>query len=221
MHYHGHRERLRARLRENPEGLADYETLELLLAQVLPRRDTKPLAKELLRRFQSVKGALDAKPAELMTLKGFGPALSDAWLLWREILARYAESAPRRHETLASPEEVARMAKARLAGQDREEVWLAFVDAQNRLLAWEKGQKGSIDEAAFYPREILERALTLKASGFILVHNHPGGKAAPSGADLEATKRLQEAARTVDLRFLDHLIVTADESFSIMGDRRL
>ncbi|MDR2892152.1 MAG: DNA repair protein RadC [Deltaproteobacteria bacterium] len=220
QHQYGHRERLRARLTKSPSDLADYEILELLLAQVLTRKDTKPLAKELLERFQSVKGVLDAKPAELSGVEGFGPKLTAYWLLLRELLARYAESPLRRREVLASPARVAAMARQRLAGNPLEEVWLAYVDGQNHLLAWERYHKGSSDNSTIYPRDIVERAILLKASGFILVHNHPGGASRPSGADLQATRQLREAAQALSLRFMDHIIVT-DDAFCSLSDEGL
>ncbi|MDR2504272.1 MAG: DNA repair protein RadC [Deltaproteobacteria bacterium] len=215
-HYRGHRQRLRGRLRENPGALRDYELLELMLGHVLTRKDTKPLAKELLRRFHSLRGALQASEAELLAVEGFGPALADYWLLWREFTARYAESPLRRRELLASPEAVAVMAGERLSGQAYESVWAAFVDAQNRLLAWEETQKGDVSAASIRPRDILERALLLKASGFILAHNHPGGRAVPSRADLEMTRRLKKAAQALNIRFLDHIIIADGEPYSLL-----
>lgn len=218
MHYHGHRSRLRERLGKNPGDLADYEILELLLGQVLMRRDTKPLAKELLARFQTLRGVLDAKPAELRTVPGFGPGLENFWLLLREVMARHAESPLRQRECLSSPEAVAAVARSRLAGHDHEETWIAYVDTQNRLLAWEQSSKGTVDNTVIYPRDIMERAIVLKASGFILVHNHPGGSASPSGADLQITEHLKRSAQTLGLRFLDHIIVTDAGYASLMSD---
>lgn len=216
MHYHGHRSRLRERLGKNPGDLADYEILELLLGQVLMRRDTKPLAKELLARFQTLRGVLDAKPAELSQLPGFGPGLLNYWLLLRETLARYAEAPLRKHEVLATPETVAGMARLRLAGQPHEEAWVAFVDNQNRLIAWERLAVGSVESASIYPREIMERALLKKASGFLLVHNHPGGRPSASQSDLEVTRRVLECAKVMEIRMLDHLIVSDQGWSSIM-----
>ena len=218
QHYHGHRERLREKLEKNPVDMPDYEILELLLAKVITRKDTKPLAKELLRRFQSVKGALDAKPAELLTVEGFGPKLLEYWTLLRELLARYAEAPLRRREKLGTPSEVAAMARARLAGIPHEEIWLAFVDAQLNLLAWERFCRGTIDASTVYPREVLERALLLKAHGFIMVHNHPAGNVAPSKPDLQLTRAMQEMAAKIGVRMLDHIVVTDDACFSILND---
>jgi DNA repair protein RadC len=215
--HQGHRERLRGRLMQNPGSLADYEILELLLGLTLVRKDTKPLAKALLARFGSLRGVLDAGIPELLTVPGFGSGLACFWTLLRESMARYAEAPLRKHEILASPEAVAAMARQRLAGKPHEEIWAAFVDSQNRLLSWELAGTGSVSSSAVYPRDILERALLLKASGFILVHNHPGGTVAASPADTEASMRLRRSAEACEIRFIDHIIVSDQGWSSLAG----
>ena len=171
----GHRERLRERIRRDPGAVADYEILELLLGLALTRKDTKLLARALMERFSSFRGVLDARADELMEMPGFGPGLMSLWILMREIHARYTASPMRQRETLASPEAVALMGRRRLGNLSHEESWLALVDAQNRLISWEKLRKGSISSVSMEPRDVLEEALLQKASGIILVHNHPGG----------------------------------------------
>lgn len=220
MHYHGHRERLRARFDKAPSELADYEILELFLGSVITRRDTKPLAKLLLEKFGSVKGALDAKPAELLSLEGFGAGLLRQWVLQRELMARYAESALRKRQKLISPSQVAQIAMTRLAGNPNEEIWVLFVDSQNSILAWEKTGHGTADRSNFYIREVLERAIVLKASGLCMVHNHPSGHSMASNADVDMTKKLINAAREIGIRFIDHLVIT-DNSYSSMVDEQL
>ena len=144
----GHRARVRERLEREPLAVADYEVLELLLGYGLTRKDTKPLAKELLRRFGSIRGALDARPDELLQVPGFGPGLMALWRILREVLARHATSAVRKREIMATPDAVARMAQSRLAGCPHEECWLALVDAQNGLIAWERLRRGGISARA-------------------------------------------------------------------------
>ena len=211
----GHRARLRARLEREPLAVADYEVLEMLLGYGLPRRDTKPLAKELLARFGSLRGVLDARPGELEQTSGFGAGLQAFWRLLREVLARYEESPVRQRETLASPEAVARMARNRLAGCSHEECWLALVDTRNRLIAWERLSRGGVADVPLQPRDVLEVALIRKASGIILVHNHPGGSLEPSRSDMALTEELQRLAPCMGLRFLDHVIVTEGACYSI------
>lgn len=217
-HYHGHRERVRARLRNDPAALPDYEVLELLLGHVLLRRDTKPLAKELLQRFGSLRGVLDARPSELLGVKGFGPAMLDFWALLREVMARYVETPAREREVLGSPQAVAEMARMRLASSPHEEVWVALLDTQNRMVAWERASRGTVNASAVYPREILELALRHKAASIILVHNHPGGNPSPSAGDIEITRQLELSAKAIGMRLLDHVIVTDDTCYSLKDD---
>ena len=215
----GHRQRLRARFAAAPSCLADYEILELLLGYVFARRDTKPLAKALLTRFSSLRGVLNASPEDLETVAAIGPASSVFLGLLREFLARLAEEPLRRREALCSAQEVAAMARQRLGPMDHEEIWAAFVDNQNRLLCWEQAARGTGDATALHPRNLMERALALKASGLLLVHNHPGGNALPSSPDLDLTERLAKAAGTLGIRFLDHVIVTETDCYSILAHR--
>ena len=220
-HYHGHRARLRERLTKDPRQLADYEILELLLGHVVPRRDTKPLAKELLTRFGGIRGVFLAREEELRAVEGFGPALKTFWVLLRECRARFNEAPIRERTVLGSPSEVADLAIARLGPSASEEFWLALVDNKNRLMAWEQVSRGTVDQAPVYPREVLSLALTHKASGIILVHNHPGGDPKPSPQDVEQTKRINRAAQDLGVRLLDHLIVTETDFFSFQSQGML
>ena len=215
QHAHGHRKRLRERLAAASHALADYELLELLLGHVLARQDTKPLAKELLARFGSLRGVLDARAQELAAVPGFGPALEAYWRLLRELLARYAEAPARRRTELTSPRAVARMARWRLAASEHEEFWVAYLDAQNHLIAWEMASKGSVDTVPLHPRDVMARALALKASSLILVHNHPGGDPKPSRADIDLTGAIRSAGKTLGIRLTDHVIVTDDACYSL------
>ena len=217
-HAHGHRNRLRSRLLAAGQTLADYEVLELLLGHVLLRQDTKPLAKELLARFESIKGVLDARPQELIAVPGFGPALEAYWRLLREVMARYEESPARQRMQLCSPQAVARMARHRLANCDHEEFWIAYLDSQNRLISWEMASLGSVETVPLYPRDVMARALALKASSLIMVHNHPGGSPRPSGNDIALTERLKEAGTPLGIRVMDHVIVTEKDCYSLCED---
>lgn len=213
-HYHGHRQRLKGRFREDPRQLADYEILELLLAYGLPRRDTKPLAKELLRQFGSLNGVFGAKPHELRKIEGFGPGLETFWMLWQEFWARLQEGNLRQRTSLSSPREVIEAARARLGRDSTESFWIALVDNKNRLLSFTKGAQGTVDQSAVYPREILGLALEHKASGLILIHNHPGGDPSPSTQDKEITQEIQKTAQGLGVRVLDHIIVSEESWYS-------
>ncbi|AMD92771.1 RadC family protein [Desulfomicrobium orale] len=213
-HHLGHRQRLRERLNASPRSLADYELLELLLTYVLPRRDTKPLAKDILARFGSLDRALMADPAALRDIPGLGDAVVTFWTALRECLVRKSAAPLARRETFSSPEQVRELVRARLGGLTKEEFWVILTDTQNRLLCFERVSRGTVDQTPAYPREILELALRHHASGVILVHNHPGGSPNPSRQDRELTDTLSRLSSELGLRLLDHLIVAGDDFVS-------
>lgn len=217
--FKGHRERLRERLKRDPANIADYEALEMLLGMAIPRKDTKPIALALISRFRNLRGVLDARPDELADVEGFGSAAQSLWRLLREIMARYEASPLWEREVLASPEAVVKMARFRLGSLPGEECWLALVDARNRLIYWERLRVGGVSSVVIQPRDVLEIALLHKAAGLILVHNHPGGHPQPSQSDIELTRELEILAPRLGLRFLDHLIVTAGDCYSVSNKK--
>lgn len=211
----GHRKRLRARLELEPQAVADYEVLELVLGLAILRKDTRELSKRLLANFGSIRGVLDAREDELLQVEGFGDGILSLWRLLRELMSRYALAPLQMRDELATPEAVAKVARQRLGNLSHEEVWLALVDTQNRLISWQRLARGGISSIAVQPRDVLELALTRKASGVILVHNHPGGSAKPSRNDLDLTAEINSLAPRLGLRLLDHVIVTPGDCYSI------
>lgn len=217
-HYLGHRKRLKERFTHNPDQLADYEILELLLGYGLPRKDTKPLAKELLNRFGTIKGILMAKPHELRDVKGFGPGLELFWSIWGEFWSRTLESSLPEKLVLSNPQPVVDVAISRLGNKEKEEFWVALVDNKNRLLTFKQAFAGTVDQTAVYPREILSLALENNASGVILVHNHPGGDPAPSAQDKSLTAKLEKLSSELGVRLLDHIIVAEEKYLSFKAE---
>lgn len=217
----GHRARLRQRLAYDARAVSDYEVLELVIGLGLPRQDTKPLAKELLFRFGSVRGVMDARLDELLAVPGFGPGLLSLWRLLHEVLVRYAASPLRKREKVARPEDVALLARTQLAGCTHEECWVALLNSGNYLIGWERVRQGNVREIPVLPRDIVEVALHRRARGIILVHNHPGGQIQPSQPDLNLTHGLERLAPQLGLRLLDHIIVTEGDCFSILHNRYL
>lgn len=216
----GHRTRLRQRFLNNPADLPDYELLELLLGYALLRKDTKPLAKDLLDRFKHLKNVFEAQEAELKEIDGFGPGLQTFWNILRECNARQAELSPCTKIVMDNPHKIVKMARQRFAGYKHEELWAAFVDNQNRLMAWRAVSKGSGSQVFISNNDVLRMALEYHATGIILVHNHPGGNTMPSPADIDLTLNLARAAKHIGVRVLDHIIVT-DESYLSMSDNKM
>jgi DNA repair protein RadC len=204
----GHRQRLKDKFRQTSgEGLHDYELLELLLTYALPRRDVKPLAKELIHRFDSLAGVMDASPGELEKVPGMGRSPAGLVKLAKHLSERYLAAGMKARDALSSPKTVLDFARARMAGQAHEAFMCIYLNTKNEVLQHKIISQGTVDKAAVYPRRIIEEALNLHAAGLILVHNHPSGHCQPSPEDRQLTDSIISVARTLDIRVLDHLIV--------------
>lgn len=219
-YYDGHRARLRKRFLDDPHNAYGYEMMELLLGYVIRRGDTKPLAKELVKRFGGIAGLLDAHPTERRAIPGLGPSTEAFLVLLREIIARYFEEVVKEKKAV-TPTDIAQLARCRLAGCPHEEVWAAVLDNGNRLLTFERIHTGSVDRVLISPREAVELTLKYKASALVLVHNHPGGNSRPSILDTETTNHLRQAMKVVGLRLLDHLILADGRCYSLLADNLL
>jgi DNA repair protein RadC len=204
-HYHGHRERLRQRFRDGG-ALPDYELLELILFHAVPRRDVKPLAKQLIDQFGSFGGVLAASRENLLQA-GLGETTIDLLKATHEASARIVHGETRGRDVLSSGQKVIEYCRARLAHSDVEEFHLLFLDRKNGLIRAEKQQRGTVDHTPVYPREVVKRALELSATAVILVHNHPSGDPSPSKADIEMTREIVRAAGALGIAVHDHIIV--------------
>jgi DNA repair protein RadC len=173
-HYLGHRDRLRERFSTAGHlALADYELLELLLFRLIPRADTKPVAKALLARFGSLAEVLGAPENLLQEVKGIGPAVALDLKIVAAAAQRMVRSDLRGRETLSSWTQVLDYCHAAMAFEEREQFRILFLDKKNALIADEVQQTGTVDHTPVYPREVVKRALELSATAIILVHNHP------------------------------------------------
>ncbi len=215
--YVGHRKRLKARFLHDPQHLEDYELLELLLSYAFTRKDTKPLAKKLLKHFGSLASVLAARKEELEHIEGFGVGTWTLWQVLRECMARSAAATLNPKEPLASPEIIAKVAKQRLLGVSHEECWIALLDVGLRCTGWEKLMQGSLDAVPISPRDVITRVLLRNAHGFILVHNHPGGSSKASKADLVLTEHLRQLSTLMGVSFVEHIIITEKECRSILS----
>lgn len=215
-HYIGHRKRLRERFRKSGrQALHDYELLELLLAYAVPRRDTKPLAKELIRRFGSVQAVFDAPFEQIEAVKGVGEYASTLFGLTKACMNRYLEPPADDGFTITGPESVVEYLRGEMGGHPRERFMLLCLNAAGRLIHTRIMSEGTVDLAHVYPREILRIALEKNASALILVHNHPSGSLNASEQDLQMTKVLTDACSQVGITVHDHLIVSRSGAYSI------
>jgi DNA repair protein RadC len=215
-HYHGHRERLRERFYS---AGADALLLEMALFPALPRRDTKPLAKMLIKTFGSFAEVIHAPVARLREIDGIGEAAINQLKLIAAAAHRVAKGEVKSRNALSSWNEVIDYCRSSMAFADKEQFRLLFLDKRNQLIADEVQQTGTVDHTPVYPREVIKRALELSATALILVHNHPSGDPSPSQADIQMTKAIIEIAKPLGIAVHDHIIVGKNGHASLKGMR--
>ncbi|MBB4956094.1 DNA repair protein RadC [Agrobacterium vitis] len=219
-HYHGHRDRLRLRFKEKgDDALADYEVLELLLFRLIPRRDTKPIAKALIDRFGSLAGVFGAQLSLLQEVKGVGEAVALDLKLISSAAQRMLKSDIKGKPVLSSWSSVIDYCHAAMAYETTEQFRILFLDKRNAMIADEVQGRGTVDHTPVYPREVVKRALELSATAIILVHNHPSGDPTPSRADIEMTKTIIDTAKPLGITVHDHVIIGKQGHASLKGLR--
>lgn len=216
----GHRERLRDRfMRGGDKALPDYEMLELVLFNAIPRRATKPLAKELIARFGTFAEVVSAPETRLREIKGVSDRVITELKLVRAAALRLMQGQIMERRVLSSWDQVVAYCRAAMAYEVREQFRILFLDKKNNLIADEMQQQGTVDHTPVYVREVVKRALELSATAIILVHNHPSGDPTPSRADIDMTKMIIDAAKPLGVLVHDHIIVGRDRVASFKGLR--
>lgn len=216
--YIGHRQRLKSRfVADRGRSMPDYEILELLLTYAIPRRDVKPIAKELIKRYVNLANIFVAPIEELVKVKGLGNnaavlcALIHACtskICWENMHNKDAPSMTDKRYLI----EYCRTTIGR-AGQ--EQLLVIYIDKHGRFIRDSIEQVGTIDAVMISPRDIISKALLYKAYAIIIAHNHPSGNCTPSKSDIQMTKNLKEALKTVGIGLFDHVIISAQESYSM------
>lgn len=221
-HYIDHRKRLRERFQKaGAEGMHDYELLELLLTYGVPRKDVKPVAKRLIDRFGGLSRVLDANQKELEQIIGVGSISATLIRLVKEMCSTYLAEKMKQRDAISSPKLVVDFARHKLSGLSHEAFMVIYLNVKNEIIDHKVIIEGTVDSVAIYPRRIIEAALVNHATGLILVHNHPSGHPEPSEEDKKITRDIIEAARTLDIRVLDHIVVGKDGYFSFLENRLL
>ena len=217
-HYHGHRQRLRARFREaGADALADYELLELVLFRVLPRRDVKPLAKALIERFGSFAEVMAAPEPLLCEISGIGKSVATDLKIVFAAAERITRGEIRKRPVLSSWSSVIDYCRTSMAFSQKEQFRVLFLDKKNTVIADEVQQTGTVDHTPVYPREIVKRALELSSTALILVHNHPSGDPTPSQADIQMTRSIVAIAEPLGIAVHDHIVVGKEGHASFRG----
>ncbi|MCK5655098.1 MAG: DNA repair protein RadC [Candidatus Aureabacteria bacterium] len=213
--YLDHRKRVRKKyLKNGIDGWHDYEVLEFLLFFAVSRKDTKPISKELLKKFKTLGGVLDASSDELRKVKGIGKNAASLMKLVREVTSLYLKRKVEGRAVFPSPGAVYDYLKVSMQGLRDEVFKVIYLDASNRFIESEIMSRGVVNKAAVYPRKIVENALKKNAVSVIISHNHPSGKLVPSNDDRRMTKMVSDALAVINIAVVDHVIVSSEGYFS-------
>jgi DNA repair protein RadC len=218
--YLEHRRRVRERfLKSDGSAFADYELLELLLFHAIPRIDTKPIAKALIKKFGSYAAVLRAEPAELQTVSGVKQATAVMLRAVGVAAERLAREEVIERDVVSSWDKLVGYLRTAAGYGKTEQFRILFLDTKNQLIADEAQQRGTVNHTPVYPREVMKRALELGACAIIMVHNHPSGDPTPSRADIEMTKEVRDAGKKLGIALHDHVIIArgGHTSFRSMG----
>lgn len=217
--YLGHRKRLRERFLKN-EGsdMPDYELLELLLMQAIPRKDVKPLAKELIRHFGNFANVISAPEYQLREISG----VKDNTIAMLKLVSAAAKRLS--WENLASDDmpillnmdSLIDYCRSAFAYAEVEELHILYLDTKLKLIANELVQKGSLSSVSVSPREVVKNALNKNATSIIMVHNHPSGSPKPSANDIALTKKVAQACQLMGLKLQEHIIITKADYYSFL-----
>jgi len=219
----GHRKRVKEKYQNIAiRTIPDYELLELILFYAIPRCDTKNIAKQLLEKFGSLSGVLNAESADLKCIDGIGDSVYIFFKALLDISSRLLvpTTSTKNYDVLNNWNSVINYCRLTMGAKIKNEIFrVLYLNKKNKLLKDSVHDFGTIDKVQVYPREIARIALELGASAVILVHNHPSGEAFPSGDDIEITKVISQSLRALNISVHDHIIVTNDNHFSFRDNK--
>jgi len=220
--YLGHRRRLRKKLMTyGVEGFYDYEIIELLLTFSIPYRDVKPIAKELIKKFGSIKEIFDASPSELKKVKYVKDNTIELIKFIKEVSVLYQKQRAQATTVAETPEELIKYCIRNIGNKKDEEFRIISLNTNLSMISDDLVSMGTIDRSFVYPRKVMEIALNRKAFAIVLVHNHPDGHPEPSEEDITITKALEIPAKILGITVYDHLIVSNGSYFSFKANNLL
>lgn len=221
-HFANHRSRLRERFNnQGITGLQDYEIIELFLTFVIPQKDVKQEAKEVIERFGSVQGFFEAEESELQKINYFKDKALTLRRFIREVSELYQFETIKNIPVSQSRESLISFCKSKLGFAKEEQFWVISLDSKFALIKADLISKGLIDKTTVYPKQIVETALKNKAYSIILLHNHPNGNPQPSEGDITITKAIEIPAKLINITIYDHIIVSEDKYFSFKENKLL
>lgn len=222
----GHRERVRKKFLENGfNGLEDYEILELLLFYVIPRKDTKAIAKELIKKFKNLANVLKADTLELKTIDGLGPVAITFLKMIGALPAKIYKDELKNQKLIkddknkiTDKEVLLSFLRNKIGYEDVEKFYVIYLSSSNEVIAFEESSSGTLDRSSIYPREIYKRVIIENAKSIIIAHNHPSGNTCPSKCDIDITNEIAKGLKNFGALLLEHIIITRDSYFSFLEE---
>ena len=207
----GHRARLKDKLLKSDENLPDYEILELLLFNAIPRKDVKPLAKSLLHKYQTIGKIINLPLTELSSLP---KAIHVLFKLMQATIARVNKEQIIANPVINNWNSLLTYIRTNIGYKNTECLKILFLNHKNILITEETIEYGTINSVAIYPREILKKAIFHNASSIVLAHNHPSGITTPSASDISMTQQVKEVLAPLNISLVDHIIISSNSHYS-------
>ena len=222
----GHRERVRKKFLENGfNGFEDYEVLELLLFYVIPRKDTKAIAKELIKKFKTLANVLKADTLELKTVNGLGDVAITFLKMMGALPEKIYEDKLKNEKIIkddtnkiTNKEILLNFLRNKIGYKDVEKFYVIYLSSSNEVLAFEESSSGTLDRSSIYPREIYKRVIMENAKSIIIAHNHPSGNISPSKCDIDITNEIAKGLKNFGALLIEHIIITRDSYFSFLEE---
>ena len=222
----GHRERIREKFLNNGiDGFAEYEILELLLTYCIPRKDTKPIAKELLNKFKSLDNVFKADLDKLSAIDGLGKN-SIAFLKLIGDLPSIIYKDELKNKKLVN-KEILKISnkdillnylRNKIGYEEKEKFYVIYLSSSNEVIEFEENSVGTLDRSSVYPREIYKKIINLNAKSIILAHNHPSDNITPSKSDIELTNEIAKGLKNFGALLIEHIIITKNSYFSFLEE---
>ena len=222
----GHRERIKEKFLKNGiDGFAEYEILELLLTYCIPRKDTKPMAKDLLNKFKSLDNVFKADFDKLSAIDGLGKnsivflkLIGDLPSIIYKDELKNKKLIDKDTIKILNKDILLKYLRNKIGYEEIEKFYVLYLSSSNEVIKFEENSVGTLDRSSVYPREIYKKVINLNAKSLILVHNHPSDNITPSKSDIELTNEIAKGLKNFGALLIEHIIITKNSYFSFLEE---
>ena len=222
----GHRERIKEKFLKNGiDGFAEYEILELLLTYCIPRKDTKPIAKDLLNKFKTLDNVFKADFDKLSVIDGLGnnsiaflKLIGDLPSIIYKDELKNKKLVDKETLKISNKDILLKYLRNKIGYEEIEKFYVLYLSSSNQVIEFEENSVGTLDRSSVYPREIYKKIINLNAKSVILAHNHPSDNITPSKCDIELTNEIAKGLKNFGALLIEHIIITKNSYFSFLEE---